>query len=98
MKLDVLRTTMEFNQLTEEWDHLLRGSASDVPFLRHEYPAIWWRTLGSGEWSHGESFIVTGRQEDGGLIGIAPLFFTDNRRGESALVLLGISKCRISWM
>jgi CelD/BcsL family acetyltransferase involved in cellulose biosynthesis len=34
-------------------------------------------------------FIITARAEDGRLIGIAPLFETDNRDGESALMLLG---------
>jgi CelD/BcsL family acetyltransferase involved in cellulose biosynthesis len=49
----------------------------------------WWRTLGGGEWSHGELYIATARQPTGELSGIAPLFITENREGEPALMLLG---------
>jgi CelD/BcsL family acetyltransferase involved in cellulose biosynthesis len=34
-------------------------------------------------------FVVTARQPDGELVGIAPLFFTQNHQGEPALLLLG---------
>ncbi len=60
-----------------------------MPFLRHEYITAWWQGLGGGEWSHGELYVVTARREQGELIGIAPLFLTDNRDGEPALMLLG---------
>jgi CelD/BcsL family acetyltransferase involved in cellulose biosynthesis len=75
--------------LEKEWNDLLAHSASHVPFLRHEYITTWWQGMGGGEWSHGELFVVTARQEQGELIGIAPLFLTDNRDGEPALMLLG---------
>jgi CelD/BcsL family acetyltransferase involved in cellulose biosynthesis len=60
-----------------------------VPFLRHEYLSTWWQTLGGGEWAKAELFVVTARQPDSELVGIAPLFFTENRQGEPALLLLG---------
>lgn len=60
-----------------------------MPFLRHEYLSTWWQTLGGGEWQHGNLFIVIGRDEAARLRGIAPLFFTHNREGEPALLLLG---------
>jgi CelD/BcsL family acetyltransferase involved in cellulose biosynthesis len=56
--------------------------------LRNEYLSTWWQTLGGGEWSQGELCVVVARQE-GQLAGIAPLFFTDNREGDPALMLLG---------
>ncbi|HEX7973154.1 MAG TPA: GNAT family N-acetyltransferase [Anaerolineales bacterium] len=89
MQLTVLRTIEELDELAVEWNHLLANSASDVPFLRHEYLTTWWRTLGGGEWPSGELFVVTARQEGGQLCGIAPLFFTQNREGKRALLLLG---------
>jgi CelD/BcsL family acetyltransferase involved in cellulose biosynthesis len=60
-----------------------------VPFLRHEYLSTWWRTLGGGEWQQGDLHTITVRHDDGQMIGIAPLFFSKNRQGEPALLLLG---------
>jgi CelD/BcsL family acetyltransferase involved in cellulose biosynthesis len=89
MQLKVIRSTAEFDLLADEWNDLLSHSASHVPFLRHEYLSAWWRTLGGGEWSHGELCIAAACREDGALSAIAPLFFTHNREGEAALMLLG---------
>ena len=94
MQLTLLRSTAEFKSLAVEWNQLLSKSASHVPFLRHEYLFAWWQTLGGGEWKNSERpepelFLVTGRHPDGSLAGIAPLFFTQNRDGEPALMLLG---------
>lgn len=90
MHITVIRTQEELDTLEKEWNQLLTCcSASHVPFLRHEYLSTWWRTLGGGEWEHGELFILTVRHEDGQLAGIAPLFYSNNRQGEPALLLLG---------
>lgn len=88
MQIDVVRTSQGFNLLADEWNHLLEKSASDVPFLRHEYLRAWWQTLGGGEWPSGELFVITGR--DGGeLVAAAPLFFTQDSTGSPILALLG---------
>ena len=89
MKLGSIKTIEEFESLANAWNAILGNSASHVPFLRHEYLATWWRTLGGGEWQRGDLFIVTGEDEVGELCGIAPLFYTHNREGEAALMLLG---------
>jgi CelD/BcsL family acetyltransferase involved in cellulose biosynthesis len=89
MLLNVIRTIEEFNSLEDEWNDLLGCSASHVPFLRHEYLAAWWRALGGGEWSHGELYVVSARRPDGKLGAIAPLFFTENKDSDPALMLLG---------
>jgi CelD/BcsL family acetyltransferase involved in cellulose biosynthesis len=89
MHLNIITNVDQFEALADEWNHLLNHSASHVPFLRHEYMRAWWSTLGGGEWSQGELCLVTARGEDGNLIGIAPLFSTRNREGESALMLMG---------
>jgi CelD/BcsL family acetyltransferase involved in cellulose biosynthesis len=88
MHIDIIRTSEDLEVLKDEWNELLMHGASHVPFLRHEYLSTWWQTLGGGEWEQGELYVVTGR-EDGALCGIAPLFFTENRQGEPALMLLG---------
>ena len=89
MEVKVIRKLQDFDVLAGEWNSLLAKSASHVPFLRHEYLSSWWRTLGGGEWSRGVLSIVTARDENGSLCGIAPLFATDNLNGEPALMLLG---------
>ena len=89
MHLTTVRTLPELTSLKKEWNDLLAVSASHVPFLRHEYISAWWQGLGGGEWSHGELYVIIARGEQGELVGIAPLFITDNREGEPALVLLG---------
>jgi len=89
MQLEVIQTIEAFDALAEQWNHLLEHSASHVPFLRHEYLRAWWNTLGGGEWSHGELYIVIGRHSSEALCGVAPLFYTTNRQGEAALMLLG---------
>ncbi len=89
MQINVIRTSQEMDSLQQEWNALLNNSASDVPFLRHEYLSTWWQTLGGGEWTEAELYLVTGRLADGSLAGIAPLFFSKNRQGEPAMLLLG---------
>lgn len=90
MQFDIYRTLEELDTISDEWNELLSCcSASHVPFLRYEYLRSWWQTLGGGEWQAGELYIVIGRAENGDLIGIAPLFYTGNRFGEPALMLIG---------
>jgi CelD/BcsL family acetyltransferase involved in cellulose biosynthesis len=89
MHISTVSTLPELTNLEKEWNDLLALSASHVPFLRHEYITAWWQGLGGGEWSKGGLYVVTARQEQGKLIGIAPLFLTDNKDGEPALMLLG---------
>ena len=84
MKIDLIQDPEQFQNLHQAWNHLLSNSASDVPFLRHEYLTSWWKTRGGGEWSDGELVILTGRDSQGELQGIAPLFLH-----EGSLLLLG---------
>ena len=75
--------------LQEEWNALLAESPSHCPFLRFEYLDIWWRRLGGGEWPpESQLALITARQDDR-LLGIAPLFWTPQHRGEPALLFLG---------
>jgi len=88
MDFQTITDPLEFQALKEEWNQLLASSAIHVPFLRQEYLFQWWQTLGGGEWPEGRLHIVTARQE-GQLVGVAPLFETQNRDGLPALMLLG---------
>ena len=89
MHIEVSRTMPELTALAGEWNYLLESGASHVPFLRHEYLSTWWQTRGGGEWPESDLYTLTGRKPDGTLAGVAPLFFTQNRDGEPALMLLG---------
>ena len=89
MKLKVYQDIQDLSEIAEEWNTLVSESASHVPFLRYEYLATWWEFLGGGEWENGELYVVTGQTEGGDLVGIAPLFFTQNLDGKRALMFLG---------
>jgi CelD/BcsL family acetyltransferase involved in cellulose biosynthesis len=69
-----IRSEQDFLRLRREWNDLLAGSIDDVPFLRHEFLAAWWRTLGGGEWPGGDLLVTLARDEAGRLVGAAPLF------------------------
>jgi CelD/BcsL family acetyltransferase involved in cellulose biosynthesis len=88
MEFRIVSNVAEFETLADAWNDLLNRGAIHVPFLRHEYLRGWWQTLGGGEWSQGKLSIVTAYQNEA-LVGIAPLFFTHNRDGLPALMLLG---------
>jgi len=91
MQIQILTDFEQTLPMASEWNDLLACcSASHVPFLRHEYLQAWWQGRGGGEWADGELLLVTGRDEaSGALVGIAPLFFTRNRDGLPALMLVG---------
>ena len=85
MKLKILRTEEEWNEISEEWNELLEKSISDLPFLRSEYLAVWWQFCGGGEWPNGELYIITGRDQADELVGAAPFFLTENKEGKFQL-------------
>lgn len=87
MKLTIHNTFPE-PTFMPDWNALLAESMTDVPFLRYEYLAAWWQTLGGGEWTDAALSLVTVHEADR-LIGIAPLFRTTDRDGLPALMFLG---------
>ena len=72
-----------------EWHHLLMDCASDVPFLTYDYLRAWWNTRGGGEWPESSELVLLGGFEDERLVGVAPLFHTNNIQGKPALLLVG---------
>lgn len=79
MSIELIQSTPDFLALKEDWNNLLSSSASHVPFLRHEYLASWWSTLGGGEWDQGTLAILVDRNGNGALSAIAPLFIYQDR-------------------
>ncbi|MGB9521436.1 MAG: GNAT family N-acetyltransferase [Anaerolineales bacterium] len=89
MHFSIIHNELDFARLSGEWNNLLIKGASHVPFLRHEYLFNWWKYLGGGEWKSADLNIVIARNEPGEMIGIAPLFKSQNSSGENVLMLLG---------
>jgi CelD/BcsL family acetyltransferase involved in cellulose biosynthesis len=95
MRFKTITTLPELEAIGTAWNHLFLESASRVPFLRHEYLLTWWKTLGGGEWDHGDLHIVCAYADESDpfepdtLIGIAPLFQTTNLDGKKALMFIG---------
>jgi len=75
-------------QLKTAWNDLLNESICNVPFLRFEYLEQWWQTLGGGEWPADAQLTLVTAQQDGNLVGIAPLFHTLHE-GQPSLLFLG---------
>ncbi|MBM3124651.1 MAG: GNAT family N-acetyltransferase [Chloroflexi bacterium] len=71
----------------QSWNGLLKESAVDSPFLRHEYQRAWWEHRGGREWPAARSMLISAREADR-LIGIAPLFLAEHE-GQRALMLNG---------
>ena len=89
MPLEIL-SDLESNELAGEWNQFLEiCSASRVPFLRYEYLSTWWQTRGGGEWPEARLHTLLKRDEQGKLVGAAPLFSAQNRDGVPALMLVG---------
>ena len=69
MKTAIHTTAGVFDALASEWNALLRASQADTPFLTLEWQTAYWRALGEGTLK-----VVEVRDDDGTLIGVAPLF------------------------
>lgn len=72
-----LHTT--FNLPADEWNALVQAGILNAPFLRHEYLSIWWKTRGGGEWPQDAELCLVSARENGQLVGIAPLFRTQDK-------------------
>ena len=81
-----------FDDLTshkDAWNQLVTESASHVPFLTFEYQQTWWKTRGGGEWPQESELVLVAAFEGERLIGVAPLFQTENILGKRALMFVG---------
>ena len=70
LQVQTFHTSDAFDALKPEWNALLKQSASDALFLTWEFQATWWRHLRDGD----DLRLITVRDADGGLIGIAPVY------------------------
>ncbi len=74
-----------FWALRPEWNGLVQRSHHNNLFLTWEWQTTWWKHLGEG------SLLLLGFRvdDDGRLIGIAPLFHTVTETGETILRIVG---------
>jgi CelD/BcsL family acetyltransferase involved in cellulose biosynthesis len=90
LHLETIQAENAWSSLKDDWNTLLKNSATDVPFLRHEYLTAWWQHRGGGEWpADSQLNIVLARNDDGELRAIAPLFRSLDASGRPVLLLLG---------
>jgi len=84
MRIEVHFESGGFSALKPEWNALLHRSCFDTLFLTWEWQSTWWKHLGRGE------LLLLGfrADDDGRLIGIAPLFAA-KQDGKSILSVVG---------
>jgi len=68
-QIDVVNSEQELYEMAEEWAELLQNSHSNTIFLTFEWISTWWKYLKDDR----ELMILTARDENEKLIGIAPL-------------------------
>ena len=73
MKVTLYTEDEQFEALTKDWDELLSRSVTDTLFLTWDWQRTWWRAFGEGK----QLLLLTIREDDGELVGIAPLFRCD---------------------
>ena len=80
MNLTLLSDEAQFLALAPEWNELLQESAANNIFLTWEWLSAWLRWFGAEY----QPWVVTARQADGRLLGVAPLAV--RRRVQSGLL------------
>ena len=84
MRTQVYTDTASFATLRQEWNPLLHDSISDTIFLTWEWQSTWWEHLGEGQ-----LYLLTMRNDEGWLVGIAPLYLTTSDDGLKSLSIVG---------
>ncbi len=84
MRIEVHFDKGGFSALKPEWNPLVHRSCCDTLFLTWEWQSTWWQHLGEG----GLLLLGFRHEEDGRLIGIAPLYWCQ-QAGRSQLNVVG---------
>ena len=83
MELTLYQSPSVFEHLAAEWDSLADNHRSDNMFMLKFWQQTWWKYLHRGELA-----VLSVRDDDGVLRGIAP-FFIEEESGECTLFLIG---------
>ncbi|MEO1287541.1 MAG: hypothetical protein AAFV93_07220 [Chloroflexota bacterium] len=73
MKVNSFDSVDIFDTLRDEWNDLLKRSITDTPFSTHEWHNNWWNA-----YHPGELWVLTIRDDENVLMGLAPLFIVEN--------------------
>lgn len=84
MKLIAFDQADVFDALRPEWNPLLNRSHTNVIFSTWEWQSNWWAAYQAGD-----LWVVTVRDENDALVGIAPWFIETNREGERVVRTIG---------
>lgn len=87
MRIEYHHQSDGFWALKPEWNELLQRSCCDTLFLTWEWQSTWWKHLGEGD------LLLLGfrADDDGRLVGLAPLFYT---RADDGKVVVHEIGCR----
>jgi CelD/BcsL family acetyltransferase involved in cellulose biosynthesis len=88
MRVDILTEPNCFDTLAQEWHELLKSAPVNHIFMTPEFQKTWWETLGSGTES-ALLYVVTIRNDQGQLVGLAPLYKFRNTEGKFQLSFIG---------
>ncbi|MFN8472091.1 MAG: GNAT family N-acetyltransferase [Anaerolineae bacterium] len=84
MRVDVLTDAAAFETLRPDWNRLLARSATNVPFMTWEWQSASWDALGEGVLR-----IITARDDENRLLGIAPLYLDTSPGSPRTLAFTG---------
>lgn len=85
MSLTLHRDPEDLASLKEEWRNLLERSGTSTVFQTWEWNSLWWKHFGCS----GELLLLTGRNAEGRLIGIAPLFCRSDESDGKRIEFMG---------
>ena len=71
-QLEITRNLSEFLAAPEAWDAM----SGEAPFMQSAWLGPWWESLGDDARSH----VVTARDAQGALVGLLPLYQSENSR------------------
>ncbi len=72
-----------FSRLEADWKELLAASHSHTVFSTWQWQQVWWQCFG-----HGRQLVLLTAREDGGLLGLMPLY-RETIQGQAVLQLVG---------
>jgi CelD/BcsL family acetyltransferase involved in cellulose biosynthesis len=84
MQTTIYTDTAGFDLLADEWDDLLERAVNPPFFMRYSYQSTWWEYLGNDK-----LMLIAVRDDDGQLIGLAPLYGETNEAGQKELSFVG---------
>ncbi|MDQ5951737.1 MAG: Acetyltransf 6 protein [Patescibacteria group bacterium] len=84
MQTSIYTDSQIFTDLQTEWLDLQGRSVTNYVFQSPQFQGAWWNTLGEGELS-----IITVRDENNQLVGLAPLYMQQNDQGKKELCFIG---------